>query len=203
MKKIAIIALALVLALGTIGVGYALWFENLYIEGTVDSGELDWEFADPVPGGGWVPPVLHHDDNGLDPLIPGYDDYQKDVAWKEWEFFDTDGDGDYDTLEVEIHNAYPGYWNNMSVHVHNNGTIPLHYEYVLLNGQEFPIGQDITLYDGAIALWWGDRPGDQIHPCEGTELSFYVGVLQPAEQNAEYTFTITLGAVQYNESEYP
>jgi hypothetical protein len=203
MKKVYLLMLALVLALGTMGLGYALWYENLYIDGYAETGELDWEFADPVPGGGWIEPIMHHDDQGLDPLIPGYDLTVKDVAWKEWEFRDTDGDGDKDTLVFWIKNGYPGYWNNISVHVHNNGTIPLHYEYVLLNGQEFPIGTEVVLENGAIAFWWGDRPGDQIHPCEGTELSFYVGVLQPALQNHTYEIHITLGAVNYNESIYP
>ena len=202
MKKIALLSLALILALGTLGIGYALWSENLYIEGLAQTGELDWEFAEPVPGG-WGPPVLHDSDQGIDPLLPGYNLTAKDVAWKEWDFIDSDGDGDADTLEIEVFNAYPGYFNNMSFHVHNNGTIPLHFEYVLLNGQPMPIGQDVYLENGALWLWWGDAPGDQIHPCTGKEISFFLGILQPAEQNATYTFTITLGAVQYNESQFP
>ena len=45
MKKIGIICLAVLLALGALGVGYAKWFDTLNIQGTVETGELDWEFV--------------------------------------------------------------------------------------------------------------------------------------------------------------
>ena len=40
MKKFGLLLLALVLALGTLGVGYAMWYEDLYIDGTVYTGEV-------------------------------------------------------------------------------------------------------------------------------------------------------------------
>ena len=45
MKKIGLLALALVLALGTLGVGYAMWFEDLIIDGTVYTGDLDADWS--------------------------------------------------------------------------------------------------------------------------------------------------------------
>jgi hypothetical protein len=41
MKKIGLIVLALVLALGTVGVGYAMWQDTIYIDGNVETGSLD------------------------------------------------------------------------------------------------------------------------------------------------------------------
>jgi len=41
MKKIGLLSLALVLALGTLGVGYALWFDEVTIEGTVNTGSVE------------------------------------------------------------------------------------------------------------------------------------------------------------------
>jgi len=41
MKKIGLLSLALVLALGTLGVGYALWFDEVTIEGTVNTGNVE------------------------------------------------------------------------------------------------------------------------------------------------------------------
>ncbi|MBA7566770.1 hypothetical protein ES708_08466 [subsurface metagenome] len=41
MKKIGLLALALVLALGTFGVAYAAWTDTIYIEGTVNTGSVD------------------------------------------------------------------------------------------------------------------------------------------------------------------
>jgi hypothetical protein len=41
MKKIGLIMLALVIALGTLGVGYAMWQDIIWIDGTVNTGELE------------------------------------------------------------------------------------------------------------------------------------------------------------------
>lgn len=41
MKKIGLLSLALVLALGALGVGYAHWTDTIYIEGTVCTGSVD------------------------------------------------------------------------------------------------------------------------------------------------------------------
>jgi len=41
MKKIGLLALALVLALGALGVGYAAWTDTVTIEGTVNTGTVD------------------------------------------------------------------------------------------------------------------------------------------------------------------
>lgn len=41
MRKIGLLCLALVLALGTLGVGYAAWSDTIYIEGTVNTGSVD------------------------------------------------------------------------------------------------------------------------------------------------------------------
>ena len=41
MKKLGLISLALVLALGALGVGYAAWTDTITIEGTVNTGSVD------------------------------------------------------------------------------------------------------------------------------------------------------------------
>jgi hypothetical protein len=48
MKKIAIMALAIVLALGTLGVGYALWFQTVNISGTVETGYVNISACNPT-----------------------------------------------------------------------------------------------------------------------------------------------------------
>ena len=53
-----------------------------------------------------------------------------------------------------------------------------------------------------MALGWGDEHGEHLNPSNWKEISFYLYVLQPALQGHTYTFTITLGAVNYNESEF-
>jgi hypothetical protein len=98
MKKLGLLALALVLALGSLGVGFALWSETLYIEGTVATGELD---ADWIVTGYW--------EEGDD----------KDVTWQEVEVVGK-------TLYVTVYNAYPNIWYYVTFDIYNSGTIPLH-----------------------------------------------------------------------------
>jgi hypothetical protein len=47
MKKIAIMALAVVLALGALGVGYALWYQDIIISGTVNTGTVNISVCNP------------------------------------------------------------------------------------------------------------------------------------------------------------
>ena len=44
--KLGFICLALIIALGSTGVGYAYWSDTLTIEGEVETGELDWRLED-------------------------------------------------------------------------------------------------------------------------------------------------------------
>jgi hypothetical protein len=46
MKKIGFIILALVVVMGSLGVGYAFWTQSLDISGTADMAELSAEFVD-------------------------------------------------------------------------------------------------------------------------------------------------------------
>ena len=39
MKKVGLISLALVLALGTLGVGYAMWSDEVFIDTDIATGE--------------------------------------------------------------------------------------------------------------------------------------------------------------------
>lgn len=104
MKKIGLICLALVLALGTVGVGYAHWSKNLYIEGTVNTGEVNLEIIS-----------VASDDIGID---PGKD---KDVASTAVQIDPLDDQ----RVIITVDNGYPCYYNYVHFTVHNNGTIPV------------------------------------------------------------------------------
>ena len=45
MKKIGLLCLVLIFALGSLGIGYAAWTDTLYIEGTVNTGDVDLEIV--------------------------------------------------------------------------------------------------------------------------------------------------------------
>ena len=196
MKKFGLLLLAVVLALGSLGVGYAMWSEDLFINGTVNTGEVDWEFYNiyyPAE-----PPECTQDDNGIDP------GNTKDVGSTGWVFTDSDGDGDYDTLTITVTNGYPYYRNHLSTWVHCNGTVPIIIvgAWVSFNGGAevwMPVGQWVYNDDSSLRVNFGDNYGDQLHFCDSRDISFAFELLQPAAQSSQYTFSIRYNAVQYNE----
>ena len=102
MKKIGILALVLVFVLGTLGVGYAMWDKTLFINGTVNTGEVDAYFT-----------TATCDDIGID---PGYD---KDVGSC------TVTGAETQTLTITINNGYPCYTATIDFTIDNIGTIPV------------------------------------------------------------------------------
>ena len=200
MKKIGLICLALVLALGALGVGYARWADNLYLEGAVTMGEVDWAFDNHLTPGAY-PEVTQHD-NGIDPL------WGKEVGSTEWLFIDSDIDGDYDTLQLTILNAYPFYYNHLSTWVHCNGSVPIIIVGAWVSfdgGTEIWMPAGGWIYNNAdpdlatLMVSFGDNYGDQLHFCDFRDISLDFQVLQPAQQGAQYAFSIRYEAVQYNE----
>jgi hypothetical protein len=93
----------LMIALMALGFAYGLWSKTLYINGTVNTGSVNAEFANVVCS-----------DTGVD---PGYD---KDVASCNVGLSD-----DKQTMTVTISNAYPCYSCKIRYDVVNTGTIPV------------------------------------------------------------------------------
>ncbi len=215
MKKIGMLLLVLLLALGGLGVGFAKWSEPLYINGTVNTGELDWEITNCSMLDTFAPPPYHptetpdytcHPGFEYDPVHGYYWQLDKNVGWGEQELVDSDDDGDNDTLEVTLHNAYPCYFNSVSFYVRNNGTIPLIIEKAVIDSTEIystpadPVQIDCT-GDGYadVEILWGDHLGTQLEPGDPpVEISFWMHVLQEAPENADLHFTIELVGVQWN-----
>ena len=204
------------------GATYALWYEDLYIYTDIYTGNVDWEFWHTnwylQPG---VPefPWFGHGDNGIDP------GYTKDVGSNWAEFFDTDDDGDFDTMHLVLENVYPYYYDHFVFQVHCNGIVPIHIwrvQFTDMQGNviEFTDQQgnildamyanknaylDITGPDGVpdgqfdLLVAWGDNFGLQMHYCDYADMSFIIHILQPCPQNAHIEFLIKLSACQYNE----
>jgi len=212
MKRIGLLCLALVLALGTLGVGYAHWMDTIYIEGQVTTGSLCWEFVqcsmvDEIPptnpgGDAGVPSYLadYTCNNGF--AGQNYWHLDKNVGWGVQNITDNGK-----TLEVTLNNVYPCYFNSMSFYVNNCGTIPLKVDHVVINGQSYNGGVPYVQYDFNndcaydFEIQWGDNWGEQIDPgARSPEFSFWMHVLQPCPQSQldTLTFNITLVAVQWN-----
>jgi len=202
--KMLAIPVLFIMCLSLLGIAYACWSETLYLNGSVQTGELDWELR----------PMF----TCLD--TPGTRDWNGDCSWEMWQTdkdvggpttvvpSDSDEDGDWDTLTVTLNNTYPWYFEQIGFHVRNDGTIPLHFENVTIDGQLVSSGQTIFLdltEDGKpdVKIMYGDSIGTQLHPGGILEISFWILVLQDAPEGATLTFTMKLLAVQYNESIWP
>jgi predicted ribosomally synthesized peptide with SipW-like signal peptide len=217
-RKIGLISIALVLALGGLGIGYAGWTDSVTISGPVTTGDVCIEFSDPygyyiIEQGGtpdlnwtsWIagtgvscPPEGEFDGVGPNPegKEVGYLDMTSVVLT-------TDADGFVKQLDFTIMDAYPYYACSIAVYVKNCGTIP-----VKVNTPVF------TQDEWLLIEYWD---GEQVEPGATTEISFMVGVTQwgnwfdgedwhvndPNEplcpQDTPLSFSVTIHGTQFNE----
>ncbi len=137
-RKIAFIALALVIALVGTGVAYAMWSDTITINGQVNTGSVkvginDQGTCDPGPSltqkGGVVYPVNSPIDGTLDhSWLQGVE--AKNVASTNSEngtdLVGTIGDVNfYESVTETISNAYPFYKSGTTLLLGNLGTIPV------------------------------------------------------------------------------
>jgi hypothetical protein len=216
MRKVGLLILALVIALGTLGVGYAKWSDTVIINGTIESGNVCIKFD----GSG----------TNVDPCATGYLDYtvvkDKDGNWVVADPIDQDLiynlepknvgcttktlSDDGKTLTVTLTNVYPGYLADLELHLRNCGTIPVKIEGFTYTAVSSTCGDSFCIsgadYDWKtpgpcqlLVKYANDNQAVQIHPGEYTTSSFLVLVDQSAKQGCTYTFTININAAQWNE----
>jgi len=199
LQKVGALVLALVLALGSLGVGYATWTQNLTITETVETGLLCWG----CEGGSLeatkdtsVPP---------EPEDPGQDEANwdwnsnvgfwgepwktdKNVGYVELELLndkgcDHMGKNLYETANVTFHNVYPCYFNDIHVWVANGGNIPLKIEAIRLTYDSTTI--DLVTgkhyWNDWMEIIWGDAVGEQMEPCSSREISFKFHILEEGD----------------------
>jgi hypothetical protein len=221
MKKIGLLCLALVLALGTLGVAYSSWHDVINVSGSVDTGTVCIEFVPWANVGGVDVYVIEES-----PGPPGLD-----LNWTHWVSASSgvscppggqfDGihltepakdvghlgtvtpvftNGFCKELQIDIDNAYPYFYIYITYLVDNCGTIPVNLKTPV-------IGQDDSL-----RIVYFD--GDQIEPDSPPhEVSLAIGVTQYQDpngdgdnpelglpltpQNTPLSFTITLEGEQW------
>lgn len=217
MKKISLICLALVLAMGGLGVGYAGWTDTVAVDGPVTTGEvcLDWTQVanfDTCP----------HGPDGSGDWTTGNRDFNLDLAnwnhltpWvvptiqvdKNVACANVTGIGT-DELLVTIYNGYPLYYLDLEVHLHNCGTIPVKVTDIVVTPINFILADAAWLPNNGGPVWVNvaNGIGTQLEPCDTKVASFEVVVQQIAAQNAgglggpdAYQFTVTWTAIQWNE----
>jgi len=211
-KRLSSVVIVLLAALSLLGVGHARWTDSARINGLVETGELCWEFVvvrvhdtfKPPWFGGTETPVDMTTGDGFENPWP--EDGTKNVGWGKAILVDEDGDGKNEAIKVTMKNVYPSYFNIVNVYPYNDGSIPLKFESVSINGTElfggpYPVVPLDLNEDGLddIEILWGDNLGAQIHPGDRPlEMSFWFHVLCGAPQGETLEFVIELNAVQYN-----
>ena len=171
MKKIALISLALVVALGTLGVAGALWSGWLYVDGYVYTGNIGAEWS-----------VEYCRDNE-----------DKDVSYVE-----AFGAGT-DTLYISIYNAYPSVTYTVGWNIECTGSVPIHFGSPWIF-TDLPAGATFTFvaFDPVTGDRL-DLYGYQLHPGEIVYGELTIHLDNDAEQLWWYYFYIELQYGQYNE----
>jgi hypothetical protein len=169
-KKLGILLLALVLALGGLGIGYTHWTDSLYIAGTAHIAENDPGF---VPGSCEF--SQHPDDPDED------DDCDCDCI-----FTDSDGDGDYDTMEATIINVDTFCVYRLYSTIRNDGTLPMRIKNIQVTyDSPVMIAEEESLVNTVL------DPGDEAT----LKLSIAIG----AAMADTYTFSVKITSCPWNQ----
>jgi predicted ribosomally synthesized peptide with SipW-like signal peptide len=219
-KKIGLLVLVLVIALGSLGVAYARWSDTVTISGPVTTGKveicIEYELILDM-----FPPIDVNGDGIIDYMFPPFDWtvpdgfagpptlLDKNVSWGESV---VSPDGKLDT--VTLHNTYPCNFNNINFYVYNCGTIPVViWKVQIWKGTDTTGPPDWEIFESQIIqmdfdgggadieMKYGNNFGEQMEPGDPSlEISFGVHTLQAAGQGKAYTWTMKLVAVQFNDA---
>jgi hypothetical protein len=181
-RKYGFLCLALVLALGTMGIGYAAWTDTIFINGSVSTGSVCLEIEEGTYGEintcppsdfavlpdrnwyGWIEQI-----GGIS-CPPGYKFEDKPCSDKDVAYATMtpvlDGNGHIVELVVTIYNAYPHYLSHLTFEVCNCGTVPIKIKAPTINQSPF------------LLIEYRNGVGTQLEPGECHEISLFVGVVQ-------------------------
>jgi len=143
-SKITVLFIASIIALAGIGTAYAHWEQTIYIDGTVETGDMEVII---------VPGSPSDTDNGIDP------NYDKDVA-------DTiiviDPNNPHRAI-LTITNAYPCYEVYWHMTLRNIGTIPVKLQSIVVDNPGDPC-ITVEAWDGIgrqlDPISWGGSPSN-------------------------------------------
>jgi predicted ribosomally synthesized peptide with SipW-like signal peptide len=207
MKKIGLLALALIMALGALGIGYAAWTDTINITGTVHTGSLNID----VTGysGTWVYKVpgdtAHHEiwiyrGNAAIPFSPpaGSFEVAHAVALPDGE----------DAIKVEFVNLFPDIDFIADATLTYTGTVPAKINKITWDfGDQAWIGQGIR--DGWIYATARDAQGQvvlegfQMHQGATVYLELHITVPEVAALMSQSgSFSAIIEIVQWNEYPY-
>lgn len=181
--KMATLFIVSIMALAGVSTGYALWYENLIIDGEVNTGEVYAYWS-----------LCTNYDQGLDPNPDG-SNKGKDVG----STICVIDANDPRILHITINNGYPCYYNDCEVEYTIGGTVPIKVQSIEVIAYGFTLASDNGANDGELWVELVDGVGSQLHPGDKGASSFKIHVEQCAGQLANYNFDVVLKVVQYNE----
>ena len=211
MKKLGLLCLVLMVALGAAGAGYAIWTSTVDIEASVDTGTVEIGIRDT----GTSDPGTTLDPRrelGIDGAPVAADKHVAKTTSTNGAFRCDHGADFYDSITYRYENIYPGYAPTVYHQICNCGTIPVHLTFscqyagdpevlmnmdivewvVIDNGVEMGRGHDA---DGLNSL----LDGYQLHPCHRLsiqeEVHWYTNDLP---QGTSLEWTITVIGTQWN-----
>jgi len=218
MRKIGLLFLSIIVVLGSLGIGYSMWYQNINVTGSVQTDSLNavWTTvtnADP-------PPAYNEVTNGytgtIFPINPNYGTYDPNLILADLPsvVFSTPtvpknvasttviGVGT-SVVTITVNNAYPLYGQDMEVEFTYYGSIPVRVQSIQL----VPVGDwtiDTTTPwapNGTSPLWISlpDGIGTQLENGGTVTGSLKFVVQECAQQNASYTFQVIVSLVQWNE----
>jgi hypothetical protein len=151
LKKLGLLSLAIVLALGTLGVAYSAWTSSIYVQGTVNTGTLDIDpmassstFVYKVPNaGGGYDIVVHYcpGDEDQDPPKDGDGVPYTAIAWAITDFSNHGGDQDLATMD--FYQLFPNVDFRADLTLQYFGSIPAKVLVATINDPDYPAPLDL------------------------------------------------------------
>jgi hypothetical protein len=191
MKKIGFLVLAVVLAIGTLGVGYASWTDTIEIDGTVNTGSVDVDVV-------YFSGTTIYKDLTTDDMVLYF--WVKDFAGNlEFEMYSPtpvgtlfevasarttpkEGytDPDDDKITITFTNAFPCNYLMADFIVHYDGSVPAH------------LTADFDSYDPMLEYLW-DNDYVHIYACSIGVTDIEIGDIIDDIEQTEEVFDITWG----------
>jgi len=222
MKKLRILALVMVFAIAALGGAYAMWYDSLFINETVNTGLVDVKWQDPISSDEG-PNYTGYNNNvfggNLDRLDPGNPNEAKNVGAKDATLADdneelppiaSDNDprAEDDVLNITLTNGYPGYQEFITTAIFNAGTVPVKFYLEAVEGSEVPDwmhvqiknADDGTVYYDSIEGCVETSP--QLDPGDCINIQIIERILQEAPQLATWEGSFKIKAVQWNEYDF-
>ncbi|MDD2252483.1 MAG: hypothetical protein PHQ10_05910 [Dehalococcoidales bacterium] len=202
MRKLGILLMVLVLALGSLGVGYAAWMDFVYVEGTVETGNVDLVVEN--YSGTWVYKMPEH---GIDVVTGWVDEVVAPANYVELvaSAVSTPGAGGENDPDVVMtfDNLFPGVLFCADFLVHYIGSVPAIVDADIVSDDEWLN----ELWDEGYAYWeaW-DADGNkiegpvQLHYCDTVTVKLCIEIPQDNKyMNLTGSFNGFVRAVNWNE----